>query len=181
MLKRITLLASLAVVLAAVTAAPAFAEGTAWSNTGALGIKGTLTLKRDGASAVTCTISGAPFIAENYGNEATYYVNLWPNTPTKCSNGENWQYASAGSVQGSSPFSLDGFAAGLGGQAAPWKETYSGTGSAVPFVNGSGSVMSHIDFKETWIGILSSGKKLTATGSLEIYRPGNLLVTVKAL
>ena len=102
MMKRLMLVASMALIAAAVMAAPALASGVKWSATGqsVMGIKGTLTLKKNGGSAVTCalTATGEPKNLETGGHWAAGYalgignnVNTF-NWMTKCSNGGTFEY-----------------------------------------------------------------------------------------
>lgn len=178
MVKKLMLVAALAVVAGAVTASPAFATGVKWSSTGEFAVKGTLTLKKNAASAVTCNLS-AFGLNSNVENQARLTTLGFPWAETKCSNGEWFYWMVNGSVEpAGSAFSLEFFESGALGASAPWSErTWAGAVS-VPFTNGSGATASHVDFSETQIGLTNKGEKVTATGSLKITTRAGGLLTV---
>jgi hypothetical protein len=185
MMKRLMVVASLALIAGAVMAAPAFASGVKWNATGRMMImKGTLTLKSNGGSAITCSIVGGQGETSNV-EEAGYWSAPYnmPLTSTKCSNGGTWQWSAGGEAYGEGGvFSLsewgNGYFVSLG---SPWGGTWYGTGIEPVFTNGSGATYSHLDFSETAIGKTSLGQTITATGKVEVYNAKTLTaLTLKA-
>jgi hypothetical protein len=176
LLKRLAVVASLAVVVGATMASPAFATSTKWNVTGGAGIKGSLTLKKNGGSAVTCTVSSTPAVTLN---EAGFAVisTIESENLTKCSNGAIWGWGLESRVEASGGKLTIAFSTCCGPYYAPWSTGggfYEG-GDFVPFTNGSGTTNSHIDFSETKIGFNANLESITATGKLEVYRSGGLL------
>jgi hypothetical protein len=176
LLKRLAVVVSLAVVVGATMASPAFATGTKWNVTGSANIKGSLTLKKNGGSAVTCTVTATGAVPTNEEGFAFLYSYNWENL-SKCSNGSLWGWGLENKVEASGGKLTLGFDTCCVPHASPWS-TGGGIwqgGGEVPFTNGSGTTNSHIDFNETEIGFNSWGESVTATGKLEIYRSGGLL------
>lgn len=180
-IKRLTVLASLALAAMAVTAAPALAEGLKWNATGLAGVKGTLTLKKNGTSAVNCELSGQ---ANAWNEEAQAMIegfnNVWPYVNTKCANGEwfSWDIEGPmqeGEAEGEVVYNVGFFQPCCGEGSAPWTgRTWAGYSEPI-FTNGSGSTPSSIDFNETVIGITNYNETITATGKLNVTRSGGLL------
>lgn|GEM_PF-4148228 len=174
LMKRLAMVATLAVIAAAVMAAPAFASGIKWNFTGSVALKGTVTLKRNGGNAVSCTVS----TSMNTSNEAGGAHFGTPNNPiaTKCANGEFWRWNIDGEVEWTGEeFLLWSIHADVPGLPAPWKGLSWAGGGAPTFTNGSGTTASHLDFSETEIGITNWSEPITVTGKLEATRLGGLL------
>jgi hypothetical protein len=178
-LKRLIAMSALVVAVGALMASPAFASGVKWNATGGFTMKGSLTLKKAGESAVTCNLSSSA-AAFNEENKATFATTSYP-VKTVCTNGESFWWGAQGSVQYTgSEYLFNYFGTSGLPLAAPWKER-TWTGGAVPtFNNGSGATASHIDFSETKIGSTNKGEAITATGKIEMYRSGGALLTVSA-
>ncbi|MDX6635467.1 MAG: hypothetical protein QOF06_1670 [Solirubrobacterales bacterium] len=187
MMKRLMLVASMALIAGALMAAPAFASGVKWSatGTGVMGMKGTLTLKKNGGSAITCTLNatGEPKNVESGGSWSAKYL-LGPgnnvnnfNWMTKCSNGGTFEYNAWGEgfEGGPGEFRINGFPEFWSPASSPWGGTYIPDGELeYQFVNGSGSSYSYVSFNETLIGYTDSAALITATGKLEIYNKKTL-------
>jgi hypothetical protein len=174
MVKRLVVAASLALIVGAVMASPAFATGTKWNVTGLASVKGALTLKKDGASPVACTIPATPVNVWNEGY-ATIGTFFYENIVT-CANGLNWGWGLNTEVTPTGSKLFMNFTTCCTALAAPWAgRTIFEGGNNAPFTNGSGTTASHVDFTETEIGITNKGEKVTATGKIEISRSGGLL------
>lgn len=177
--KQLMLVAALATVLGSVTASPAFATSLKWSSPGEFAIKGTLTLKKGGASAVTCNLSTVGLDWNEAGH--AYFGTLGlPWAETKCANGEWFDWVAEGEMQlVGSVLKFNHFTSGPLGATAPWSgRTWSGLSSPT-FTNGSGATASHVDFSESEIGKTNLGEKITATGSLSVTtRSGGLLTII---
>jgi hypothetical protein len=187
LMKRLMVVASLALIAGSLMASSAFASGVKWNSTGRMmQMKGTLTLKKNGASPITCSILGGKGEAINREEAGFSVAEYWmPFTSTKCSNGGTWQWSAGGEVNSSaSAFYFSEWGIGyFTFPSSPWGGTWAEvtTGAPYLFTNGSGATYSHLDFNETVIGQTSLGQTITATGKVEVYN-GNTLtaLTVKA-
>jgi hypothetical protein len=182
-IKRLTVVASLALIAAAVTAAPASAMH--WSSTGFTKLNGTLTLKRAGGSPVNCTVSATSDVAEPEAGWLTMGEFYLSHTTT-CANGLTWEWKDWGEVvgalsSGTAPVCCysapsEGFSS-----AVPWAgKEYFAYWAPTPetFVNGSGTSHSYIEFGNDTIGQTLQGELVTATGKLEIKRSTGALLTI---
>lgn len=179
--------ASLALIAVAVTAAPAFGSGLKWNSTGIFGtVSGTLTLKKNGAEAVSCALSG--YIATE--NEEGYAeIEGWdgfhPWVETKCANGKYFGWDIIGPVSqkvisGKVTYYLNFQTCCEGVGPAPWSgRTWVSLAPEQVFTNGSGATPSSMSFNETVIGETWTYKeKITATGKLNFKQEGGGLLTV---
>ncbi|HSS33349.1 MAG TPA: hypothetical protein VLL27_08740 [Solirubrobacterales bacterium] len=177
MVKRLVVAASLALIVGALMASPAFATGTKWNVTGfaSASVKGTLTLKKDGASPVACTIPATSVSTFNEESAATIGT-LWYENRVTCANGLVWGWGLDTEVTAGGSKLFMNFTECCTAVAAPWagRAMFEG-GNDAPFTNGSGTTASHVDFTETEIGLTTKGEKVTATGKIEIFRSGGLV------
>jgi hypothetical protein len=183
MLKKLMLVASLAVIASALLASPAWAV-TKWSSTGSPGsatMKGTLTLKKGGGSAVSCSVSVTSG-TENRA-EGAFFASFLGSYTTKCANGLNWVWNAEGyaGAKVGEGFPMRYFTGPSWGEAeAPWTgTTWVGSNEgAPPFVNGSGGTQSYINFNETKLGLTNGLQWITATGKLTVEKNGGGLLTI---
>lgn len=184
MIKQVTVIASLALIATAVMAAPSFASGLKWNAEGTATVKGTLTLKKNGSSPVSCALSGSALTWNEAGQALIGgYSGLNPWISNECTKGLYFSWDIGG--EEGSPVTLGksggylveftGCCGGTGGGSAPWTGRHWIGAAGVPFTNGSGTTASHMDFSETVIGTTDFGETLTATGKLNVTRTGGLL------
>jgi len=169
LIKRLTIVASLALVVAAVSAASASAAK--WNYEGFVTIKGPVTLKKNAALPVSCELSGEGYVF-NEGTSA-YIIPNWPYTYNKCANGLyfGWTVPEDGEARLEGGHWTVSFAACCeGGADAPWTGRDWWGGSRPEFVNGSGTTASYINFNETKLGVTNYGETLTATGKVKVTR-----------
>jgi len=174
LIKRLTIVASLALVVAAVSAASASAAK--WNYEGYATIKGTVTLKKNGASPVNCELSIEPWVWNEGG--AAHISPFWPYTFNKCANGLyfGWTMPEEGQALLEGGHWTVPISSCCEGGDAPWTGRRWFGESRPEFVNGSGTTPSYINFKETKLGITDFGETLTATGKVNVTRYGGLLI-----
>lgn len=170
---------ALAILAMAASASAAFAT-VHFSNT-EMTWSGTLTLKKNGGSAVNCTIKHPGWTAGPKSGEFVVFVEA---PSAVCSNGKSFTWEPEGAAKdkeegGTHHFSLefhDGFA---GWHAGPWGN-WSGEAvwATVPWTNGSGSTASTITFENTKIGETQTHESVTATGTVKVAAPGGKLITL---
>jgi len=166
---KLSLVASLALVALALTASLASAK-VVWSAPEAYW-KGSLTLKRGGANATTCTFGSG--VAGTVTSEAHFEAvpNGWGwEVPcgSKPTTNMVWEPVGEAESDGKGGFRLNWYDPHLTAVQSAWSGIgWSPGGANVPFVNAVGATPSHITFSETVIGIASGGY-VTATGTLNV-------------
>lgn len=183
-LTRVRALAPVAVVLSslAVAVPTASAAPAAWSPLGAVEEAGTVTLKLDGGSPVTCsniTLSGTAFAGgmwtNAFGGLSTYALT--------CDNGRAFWFRTlqnAQLVNGS--YQVAGQGPSNAYEWAPFSATshYAPVNYTAPFTNGNATTPSTITFSDTVIGTLSTdpSKPVTISGTLNVTTATGGLVTL---
>jgi hypothetical protein len=169
------LLVSMALATAAlgVTAASAAAEleEAAWSTTSqGIALSGTVTLKKGGESATTCTFTTSNFNGSILGSTFLFQNGLYP-LDVGCAGSKTFQWHLSGN-----PYWENGYYLELWGSSGTWAflspygeyYPYAELG-LVPFTNASGGTPSKITFNEAEIGqVKAYGQTLTMTGSLNV-------------
>ena len=155
-----------AVAMLALAASPAHAAQANWSTT-ASGLKfsGTLTVKKNGGSAKTCTGTtgyGAAYAAGGfYATNAMFYRLACAGGGFLDVNAVGYADHSAGAFSLMFDYSS--------GATSPWSGgVWYQDPFQVPFTNATGGNPSKITFNDTPIGVTSSLENVTATGTLNV-------------
>lgn len=177
-LRRLTALISLSIIAAAVTASPALAENIpTWQNPGITSMTGSLTLREDGVSPISCSFAQT-FSATSNEPVASFAISvnhLGFQPVNNCSNVKSWTWEVEGVAlynATTKAFSLEQTGASEFLQAEPWN--FGGwrgepvAGNSIAWTNGSGSTASKATFSEVFLGYTVGGHKVTASGTISV-------------
>lgn len=174
-IKRLSIATALALTAFAVMASSSFAS-VKWSHTSAA-VTGTLTLKRNGGTPKTCTLSGSSYTLKTAGS---YFEPVNP-TGWKIGCGESFKYmewAPTGSaIKTAKGYELGVYDiltwSGFGYRESAWKDRTwlpgykAGLNEVeIPFTNAVGAIPSHLTLTNTFLGETNFGESVTASGTL---------------
>lgn len=165
------LAASLAIVMA-VSAAPALASEATWvPNTPTSGIKwsGSLTIYKNGANPKTCTFPNPQQQGTVGGSSFVIAFSTYTGETLSCTGGTKLQWKPEGFASYVTGYSLE-FTDGVFLEVehtSPYG-AWMGTAVTVPFANAAGVTPSRVTFNNTYIGDVTAGGKVTATGTLDV-------------
>jgi hypothetical protein len=177
-LKRLAAFLLLSLLAVALMAAPAFATGTTpiWQNPGKSTWTGTLTLKKNGGSAVNCTIKHSGDSSNGEGPAEFDILINWLFGSASCSNGKTfswvpWGEARYNTITHAFSLQLENISEGFV-EESPWGGQWGmypiAGESTMAYTNGSGATPSKVTFNETRLGITEAKEVVRATGTLSV-------------
>lgn len=188
---RHSLIALAAVVgsLMAVSAAPAMGA-IHWSDTSkGIKVSGSLTAKKGGGSAITCTVAAGVQSSEFFGQEGWLWNNEAGELRFNCSNGKQLGMLFAFQPVNTTTLNVGSFSETLakdpwGGALTYYKQGYCvGTpclSMVGDFKNGSGATSSTVTFSNDALGSSqeAGSPQITLTGSLKVTNSSGGLLTL---
>lgn len=183
--KSVAGLATITALALAVTASSASATEWVQGTSGGIKWSGTsLTLKKNGGSAVTCTIPvGGITGTREAGGTAFLWNGIYPYITLKCSNGKNWQfvgaqYAEAETSAGVFDLRIADYSGVV--RESPYGQYVQGEEAVGTFTNGAGATPSKLVFSEDKVSFeLAGGGVITVSGTVNVSQSNGSLLTLK--